>query len=202
MNATVHQYWSVLQQAAHVLYNSYRHDRCNIQLGCSSCLAISFQSVFTACITLTECCSYVKAIQKGGGNPRESPKTNPSTTTFSIRDTHIILFFYLSIERFFPFGGARLVSIFHFVPNSSTWSMQSYSLQDTIQKQQRRASVVDLLLPLLPAPIQEVAAVFSCSTWIKITSFGNFTLKFFFREISPLFPKEFPNNVCVPNVKG
>ena len=39
-------------------------------------------------------------------------------------------------------------------------------------------------------------------TWhygLKITSFANFILKFFYREISPLFPKKFPNNVRVPN---
>ena len=95
-----------------------------------------------------------------------------------------------------------MVSIFHFVPNSEalgvcsltsklTIGCDSQSLEVVEELQAPRASVVDLLLPLLLAPIHEVAVVFSCSTCIKIMSFGNFTLKFFFREISPLFPKKF-----------
>ena len=79
----------------------------------------------------------------------------------------------VSIERFFPFGGARLVSIFHFVPNSEalgacsltsklTIGHDSQSLEVVEELQAPRASVIDLLLPLLLAAIQEVAMAFSC----------------------------------------
>ena len=100
-----------------------------------------------------------------------------------------------------------MVSIFHFLPNPEalgahsltsklTIGRDSQSLQVVEELQAPRTSVVDLLL--LTA-IQEVSGFF-LPACIKITSFGNFTLKFFFREISPLFPKKFPNNSRVPIV--
>ena len=95
-----------------------------------------------------------------------------------------------------------MVLIFHFVLNSEalgacsltsklTIGRDSQSLEVVEELQAPRVSVVDLLLPLLLAPIQEVAAVFSCFMCIKITSFGNFVLKFFQRN-QPIISKEIP----------
>ena len=113
----------------------------------------------------------------------------------------------LRVERFFPFGCAGLASIFRFLPNSEargahslssklTLGRDSQSLEVVEALQVPSASVVDPLLLLLLTVKQLLVFYFSAQVAlrIKMTSFANFALKFFSREISPLFPKKFPNN--------
>ena len=101
-----------------------------------------------------------------------------------------------------------MVSIFYFVPNSEalgarsltsklTIGHDSQSLEVVEELEAPRVSVVDLLLPLLLAPIQEVVAVFSCSTCIKIMSFGKFPLKNPFSEKSAHYSQRNSRIMCM-----
>ena len=85
-------------------------------------------------------------------------------------------FLKLCVEHFFPFGGAGLPSIFRFLLNSEALGAHNLCY----------------LLVTLLQEVERLLAISSCSTCImqlKIASFGNFTLKFFFREISPSFQR-------------